>query len=136
MEGRQLLRPGCLPTGPRCRARVLRPAAASLTAATATALMILRPTHSRVIMAAAITGRDSTARYSAMRGPTAAWRATAQGGPHREAMAISLSLSLSLSGETFTVEAMEIAKREGCDVVAVHEFFWTDAGYAAIRQII
>jgi len=52
--------------------------------------MILRPTHSRVIMAAAITGRDSTARYSAMRGPTAAWRATAQGGPHREAMAISL----------------------------------------------
>jgi hypothetical protein len=37
--------------------------------------MILRPTHSRVIMAAAIAGRDSTARYSAMRGPTAAWRA-------------------------------------------------------------
>jgi hypothetical protein len=29
--------------------------------------MILRPTHCRVIMAAAITGRDSTARYSAMR---------------------------------------------------------------------
>jgi hypothetical protein len=49
---------------------------------------------------------------------------------------LSLSLSLSLSGETFTVEAMEIAKREGCDVVAVHEFFWTDASYAAIRQII
>ena len=43
---------------------------------------------------------------------------------------------LSLSGETFTVEAMEIAKTEGCDVVAVHEFFWTDASYAAIRQII
>jgi hypothetical protein len=59
--------------------------------------MILRPTHSRVIIAAAITGRDSTARYSAMRGPTAAWRAMAQGGPHQEAMAISLSLSLSLS---------------------------------------
>jgi hypothetical protein len=54
----------------------------------------------------------------------------AQGGPHQEAMAISLS------GETFTVEAMEIAKTEGCDVVAVHEFFWTDASYAAIRQII
>jgi hypothetical protein len=53
--------------------------------------MILRPTHSRVIMPAAITGRDSTARYSAMRGPTAAWRARAQGGPHQEAMAISLS---------------------------------------------
>jgi hypothetical protein len=72
---------------------VRRPAAASLTAAAATALMILRPTHSRVIMPAAITGRDSTARYSAMRGPTAAWRAMAQGGPHQEAMAISLSLS-------------------------------------------
>jgi DNA-binding MurR/RpiR family transcriptional regulator len=65
-----------------------------------------------------------------MRAPTAAWRAIAQGGPHQEAMAISLS------GETFTVEAMEIAKTEGCHVVAVHEFFWTDASYAAIRQII
>ena len=54
--------------------------------------MLLRPTHSRVIMAAAITGRDSTARYGAMRGSTAAWRAMAQGGPHQEAMAISLSL--------------------------------------------
>ena len=52
--------------------------------------MLLRPTHSRVIMPAAITGRDSTARYSAMRGPTAAWRAVAQGGPHQEAMAIPL----------------------------------------------
>jgi hypothetical protein len=31
--------------------------------------MILRPTHCRVIMPAAITGRDATARYSAMRGP-------------------------------------------------------------------
>jgi hypothetical protein len=92
--------------------------------------MLLRPTHSRVIMRAAITGRDSTARYSAMRGPTAAWLAMAQGGPHQEAMAISRS------GETFTVEAMEIAKTEGCDVVAVHEFFWTDASYAAIREII
>jgi glyoxylase-like metal-dependent hydrolase (beta-lactamase superfamily II) len=73
--------------------------------------MISRAMHSRVIKPAAITGRDSTARYSAMRGPTAAWRAMAQGGPHQEAMAISLS------GETFTVEAMEIAKTEGCDVV-------------------
>src|SRR5258708_25139576 len=53
--------------------------------------MLLRPTHPRGIMPAAITGRDSTARYSAMRGPTAAWRAMAQGGPHQEAMAISLS---------------------------------------------
>src|ERR1700682_1067769 len=40
--------------------------------------MISRPTHSRVIKPAAITGRDSTARYSAMRGPTAAWRAMAR----------------------------------------------------------
>ena len=53
--------------------------------------MILRPTHSRVIKPAAITGRDSTARYSAVRDPTAAWRALAQGGPHQEAMAIPLS---------------------------------------------
>jgi hypothetical protein len=53
--------------------------------------MLLRPTHARIIMPAAITGRDSTARYSAMCGPTAAWRAIAQGGPHQEAMAISLS---------------------------------------------
>jgi hypothetical protein len=52
--------------------------------------MISRPTHSRVIMPAAITGRDSTARYSAMRGPTAARRAIAQGEPHQQAMAISL----------------------------------------------
>ena len=29
--------------------------------------MLLRPTHSRIIMPAAITGRDSTARYSAVR---------------------------------------------------------------------
>ena len=108
-----------------------RPVPASPTAATATsALMISRPTHFRVIKPAAITGRDSTARYSAMRGPTAAWRAMAQRRPHQEAMAVSLS------GETFTVEAMEIAKTEGCDLVAVHEFFWTDASYAAVRQII
>jgi hypothetical protein len=69
---------------------VRRPAAASPTAATATpALMISRPTHSRVIKPAAIAGRDSTARYSAMRGPTAAWRAMAQGGPHQEASDLS-----------------------------------------------
>jgi hypothetical protein len=41
-----------------------------------------------------------------------------------------------LAGVHFTVEAMEIAKTEDCDVVAEHEYFWTDAGYAAIRQII
>jgi hypothetical protein len=35
-----------------------------------------------------------------------------------------------LAGESFTVEAMGVAKADGCDVIAVHEFFWTDAGYA------
>jgi hypothetical protein len=40
--------------------------------------MLLRPTHSRVIMPAPITGRDSTAQYNAVRGPTAAWRAVAR----------------------------------------------------------
>jgi hypothetical protein len=54
--------------------------------------MISRPTHCRVVKPAAITGRDSTARLRAMRGPTAAWRAMAQGGPHQEVMAISLPL--------------------------------------------
>ena len=39
-----------------------------------------------------------------------------------------------LAGESFTVEAMEIAKTEGCDVVAVREFFWTDAAYADRRS--
>jgi hypothetical protein len=52
--------------------------------------MLLCPTHSRIIMPAAITRRDSTAQYSAVRGLTAAWRAVAQGGPHQEAVAISL----------------------------------------------
>lgn len=68
-----------------------RPVPASPTAASATTLMLLRPTLSRVIMPAAITGRDSTVRYSAMRGPTAAWRGMAQGKPQKKAMAISLS---------------------------------------------
>jgi hypothetical protein len=35
-----------------------------------------------------------------------------------------------LAGLDFTVEAMRLAKAEGCDVAGVHEFFWTDAGYA------
>ena len=51
--------------------------------------MLLRPTHSRVIMRAAITGRDSTARYSAMRAPHG--RVARYGAPYQEAMAISLS---------------------------------------------
>jgi len=38
-----------------------------------------------------------------------------------------------LAGEDFTVEATEIAKAQGCDVVSVREFGWTDAAYAAIR---
>jgi hypothetical protein len=41
--------------------------------------------------------------------------------------------STLLAGEDFTVEATEIAKAEGCDVVSVREFGWTDAAYAAIR---
>jgi hypothetical protein len=41
-----------------------------------------------------------------------------------------------LGGESFTVEAMEIAKAKGCDVVSVHEYFWTDASYAAIRTSV
>ena len=35
-----------------------------------------------------------------------------------------------LAGVHFTVEAMGLAKVEGCDVIAVHEYFWTDAAYA------
>jgi hypothetical protein len=41
--------------------------------------------------------------------------------------------STLLAGEGFTVEATEIANAEGCDVVSVREFGWTDATYAAIR---
>jgi hypothetical protein len=41
-----------------------------------------------------------------------------------------------LAGESFTVEAMRVAEADGCDVIAFQEFFWTDARYAAIRQII
>jgi len=44
----------------------------------------------------------------------------AQGGSHQEAMAISLS------GEIFTVEAMEIAKTEGCDLEYGKILFRTD----------
>ena len=35
-----------------------------------------------------------------------------------------------LAGVHFTVEAMGLAKAEGCEVAAVHAFFWTDAAYA------
>jgi hypothetical protein len=38
-----------------------------------------------------------------------------------------------LAGEDFTFEAMDIARAEGCDVVSVREFGWTDAAFAAIR---
>lgn len=38
-----------------------------------------------------------------------------------------------LAGEDFTLEATEIAKVEGCDIVSVREFGWTDSTYAAIR---
>jgi hypothetical protein len=39
-----------------------------------------------------------------------------------------------LAGESFTAEAMELAKAEGCEVIAVHEFFWTDASHADRRS--
>jgi hypothetical protein len=35
-----------------------------------------------------------------------------------------------LVGVNFTVEAMGLAKAEDCDVIAVQEYFWTDATYA------
>lgn len=38
-----------------------------------------------------------------------------------------------LAGEDFTVEATKIATAEGCDVVSVREFGWTDATYADSR---
>jgi hypothetical protein len=38
-----------------------------------------------------------------------------------------------LAGVDFTVEATKIAEAEGCDMVSVREFGWTDAAYAAIR---
>ncbi len=38
-----------------------------------------------------------------------------------------------LAGENFTAEAMEFAKADGCDVLAIIDHFWTDASYAAIR---
>ena len=41
-----------------------------------------------------------------------------------------------LAGRSFTVEAMSAAKAAACDVIAEHEYFWTDASYAAIRQSI
>jgi hypothetical protein len=39
--------------------------------------------------------------------------------------------SILLAGEDFTVEASEIAKAEACDVACEHQYFWTDASYAA-----
>jgi hypothetical protein len=38
-----------------------------------------------------------------------------------------------LAGEDFTLEAAEIAKMEGCDIVCLREFGWTDEAYAASR---
>jgi hypothetical protein len=39
-----------------------------------------------------------------------------------------------LAGTDFTVEAMKIAAAEGCDMVYVREFGWTDATYAESRD--
>jgi hypothetical protein len=41
--------------------------------------------------------------------------------------------STLLAGTDFTVEATKIAAAEGCDVVSVREFGWTDATYAESR---
>jgi hypothetical protein len=41
--------------------------------------------------------------------------------------------STLLAGTDFTVEATEIAAAEGCDMVSVREFGWTDANYAESR---
>jgi hypothetical protein len=38
------------------------------------------------------------------------------------------------AGKSFTIEATQIAKAEGCDVVSVREFGWTDVAYGAFRQ--
>jgi hypothetical protein len=43
--------------------------------------MLLRLRHSRIVTPAGITVPDATVQYSAMRGPTAACRDVAQGGP-------------------------------------------------------
>jgi len=39
-----------------------------------------------------------------------------------------------LAGVQFTVEAIEIAKVEGCDMAFVHAYFWTDADLAAAEH--
>ncbi len=44
--------------------------------------------------------------------------------------------AILLVGRSFTVEAMSAAKAATCDVIAEHEYFWTDASYASIRQSI
>jgi hypothetical protein len=41
--------------------------------------------------------------------------------------------STLLAGTDFTVEATKIAAAEGCDMVSVREFGWTDATYAESR---
>lgn len=41
--------------------------------------------------------------------------------------------STLLVGTDFTVEATKIAMAEGCDVVSVREFGWTDAAFAESR---
>jgi hypothetical protein len=63
--------------------------------------MPLRPTHSRVIMRAAITGHDSTARYSAMRGPTArvaryGAKRTSSGSDGARSLSLDLDCSLQM----------------------------------------
>lgn len=39
-----------------------------------------------------------------------------------------------IAGDQFTIEARQIASEEGCDLVSLSEFAWTDATYARTRE--
>ena len=39
-----------------------------------------------------------------------------------------------IAGHCFTIEARQIAAAEGCDLVSVNDFAWTDADYAKARE--
>jgi hypothetical protein len=39
-----------------------------------------------------------------------------------------------IAGDRFTVEARQVAAAEGCDLVSMNEFAWTDAEYARARE--
>ncbi|SRR6266702_7910413 len=39
-----------------------------------------------------------------------------------------------IAGDRFTIEARQIAAGEGCDLVSMNEYAWTDATYARARE--